>query len=238
MREPATLLVYCGHERVWLDSEIDVLVNMCSLDGGRRYNLLLLEVCENETGWEVHSTDMICRLNARADAASLARPTFYVASWGTEGSGWTCQLNGEAGFLGLYWNGAEERPDSPPPEGDYNGASWELWIPYTAGCEDPDHGWGLDNLFSFLDECTFPNEKICVQPNVYQISEGGGKRGWWFMTRCCLYAARYGMMLEMEFDEMMNSTLWYYRLANAIDPSIFGCVYGGAKQILKVEELF
>jgi hypothetical protein len=226
---PTTLLFYCGHNRSWSDSEVDVFVGLCALDSGNRYDLLILDTCPNSYRWEDYSTDMLDRLEARATHLGLPMPGHYVASWGTESATWAGEVSSHAGFRGLYWNGGEERPQVPPPTTPYHGLPWELWIPYSAGT------WGIGNVARAVGRSGFPPRKISLQPNVYQPTSG---RGAWDMLKCIYYAHRYGIKLEIEFDEHMHSTLVNYRWANMIFPRIFSCVYGGYKKILEIEDIF
>jgi hypothetical protein len=49
-------------------------------------------------------------------------------------------------------------------------------------------------------------------------------------------ARKYGIGLEIEFDERMLSSFYWYRFWNRIYPQYFTAVYGGAKEILNVEK--
>lgn len=229
MLRPTTLLLYCGHNRSWIDSEVDGFVGLCALDSGNRYELLLLDLSSNDYLWEDYSTGMLDRLEARATHLGLPMPDHYVASWGTESATWAGEVSSRAGFKGLYWNGGEERPEVPPPTTQYHGLTWELWIPYSAGT------WGIGNVARSVGESGFPPAKICMQPNVYQPANG---RGAWDMLKCIYYARKYGIKLELEFDEQMHSTFANYRWADRISPGLFSCVYGGYKKILEIESLF
>lgn len=224
-------MVYCGHNRQWTDEEVGKLVELCSLEDGNKYNLLLLDTCTNTDDWETHSIAMLDRLSSRAADQGLPLPCFYVASWATESEEWVEQVaqHGQAGqFLGLYWNGGEERPERSPPTEPYHGKPWELWIPYSAGT------WGIGNVAKALATSGFPPQKIAMQPNVYQPSSG---RGWWDMAKCYYHARKYGIKLEMEFNEQMHSNFRYYRWLDTIAPNIFTCIYGGLKHILDIEEV-
>ncbi len=207
-----------------------MLVRLAGLEEGAKYNLLLLDVCTNHDQWEEHSVGMLGRLSAQASLAGLEMPQSYVASWGTESQGWAEDVQAALGegFLGLYWNGGEERPEVPPPSEPLHDMPWELWIPYSAGT------WGIGNVARAVAESGFPPGKIALQPNVYQPIH---KRGWLDMVRSYYYARRFGIKLEMEFDENMHSGLRYYRWLDRLSPSIFTCVYGGLKHILRVDEV-
>ena len=228
MLEPATLLFYCGHNRSWSDAEITRFIELCALDSGNRYNLLLLDTCNNDHQWEQCSTDMIQRIDDLASAQGDPVPDHYVASWGNESAQWTADVSSGAGFKGLYWNGGEERPEGPPPA-TLHGLSWELWIPYSAGT------WGIGNVARAVGESGFLPNKIALQPNVYQPVNG---RGAWDMLKCLYYARKYGIKLEVEFDEHMYSTFANYRWLDMLSPNIFSCVYGGYKKILEIEDIF
>ena len=231
MLRPVTLLIYCGYNREWSDDEMSKLVELCFLEQGKKYNLLLLDVCTNNTDWENHSLDMLGRLSAQAMNTGLPMPEFYVASWGTESEEWINQVDSfgdGGGFLGLYWNGGEERPERPPPSEPYHGKPWKLWIPYSAGT------WGIGNVAEAVATSGFSKHQIALQPNVYQPQHN---EGWWDMVRCYYYARKYGIKLEMEFNEQMHSNFRYYKWLNKISPKIFTCVYGGLKHILDIEEV-
>ena len=189
---------------------------------------LLLDVCSNDTNWEGHSVGMIGRLSSLAANNGLPMPRYYVASWGNESHNWANQISAHGEFIGLYWNGGEERPEVPPPAGPYHGLSWELWIPYSAG------NWGIGGVAEAVANSGFPREKIALQPNVYQPVNN---RGFWDMAKCLYHARRHGIKLEIEFDENMHPTFKHYRWVNRISPKIFTCVYGGYKKILDIEQI-
>jgi hypothetical protein len=156
-------------------------------------------------------------------------PNYYVASWGNESEQWAIEVSSRSSFEGLYWNGGEERPEVPPPTAPHHGLSWELWIPYSAGT------WGIGNVARAVGQSGFPPAKISLQPNVYQPANG---RGAWDMLKCLYYARKYGIKLEMEFDEDMHSTFSNYLWLDRLSPKIFSCVYGGYKKILEIEDIF
>lgn len=228
MLRPTTLLLYCGHNRSWSDGEVGRFVELCAMDSGSRYNLLLLDLCTNDQMWEGYSLEMVERLDDGASGLGLPAPKHYVASWGVESAQWAGDVSSHAGFLGLYWNGGEERPEVPPPTSPHHGIPWELWIPYSAGT------WGIGNVARAVAQSGFPREKIALQPNVYQP---GHERGAWEMLLCYYYARKYGIKLEMEFDGKMHSTFASYRWIDRISPQIFSCVYGGYKKVLDIEDI-
>ncbi|RLC34979.1 hypothetical protein DRH14_01845 [Candidatus Shapirobacteria bacterium] len=212
-----TLLIFCGYGRRWREEEKKKLSRL-----GEKYDLLLTETPFNSVGWERYSLTFL------RDLKSLGPlPYFYVASWGTESKSWVNYLLRHSNFKGLYWNGEFENPLKPPPEKDYYGAEWKLWIPYTAGTR-------IGEIFEYINECNFPNECISVQPNVYQPRH---RRTFIDLYRIYRLARKYNLHLEFEYDENMHRKLFYYRVLNWYDPDIFNCIYGGEKQILKVEDI-
>ncbi len=232
MRKPATLLIYCGEGRRWTDSETRSLLDLCE---AKDFNILLLDTYHNRTMWAYHARSMVGKLINTSQTSGVPMPGFYVSSFGVEHKDWIDYLLSIDTFLGLYWNGAGENPQHPPPETDHHGARWELWIPYTAGAilgESAD-SWGLDPLFDFLNDCHFPNRSICVQPNVYQSET----RDFWDFLEIFKRARKYRMSLELEFDERMLQTFLYYKWFHWSSPKIFSCVYGGDKHVLRIKEI-
>jgi hypothetical protein len=221
-----TLLVYCGSHRYWESREIAKLVELCN---HRPYRLLLLETSNYKGDWELASLSFIERLNTISRSIKIGHPRFYVASWGDESLRWVNEIreNNSYYFSGFYWNGGHEDPFYSPPPGGIHGEPYTLWVPYSAGTV------GIRGVAEYLNDCWFPNNQIAMQPNVYQPEPG---RGFWDMFTAVRMARKYGIGLEIEFDERMLSSFYWYRFWNRIYPQYFTAVYGGAKEILNVEK--
>ena len=225
-----TLLVYCGHGDNWTDSQMSQLLGISQ----GRYRLLFLANPANPQDWTAHSSAFITRVKDIALAEGLSMPQYYVAAWGGEDKPWADGLSADPDFLGFYWNGGLEDPYVEPPAAGLHGYVYALWIPYTAGTV------GIPGVIRHLNDCSFPNSRICAQPNVFQEQYGRGLKDMW---TAWLYAHRYGIGLEIEYDERLqledySRRFRYYRWFNTVTPGKFTAVYGGdAAWILKVEEV-
>lgn len=224
-----TLLIYCGLGNEWTDEQISLILQIA-----QGYRLLYLANPANPRDWMTVSADFLARIRDTATNDSVAAPQYYVAAWGDEDQSWADQMAGDPDFLGFYWNGGLEDPYQEPPSAGLHGHPYTLWIPYTAGSV------GIPGVVEQLNECAFPNEYICAQPNVFQEQYG---RGFWDMFTAWRHARRYGIGLEIEYDERLVQTDYakrfrYYKWFNMITPGTFTAVYGGdAPWILKVEEV-
>jgi hypothetical protein len=194
-----------------------------------------LETPAYNSQWAYYSRLFINRIVKTVEDRHFPPQPFYVAKWGNEHPNWDAFMCSQPDFKGFYWNGGLEKPNVEPPE---NGG-YTLWIPYTAGCDYPEYGWGLEDVFEYMNGCWFPNENICVQPNVYQTN-----RGFWDMLKIWRLARKYGMGLELEYDERLfddpsyAKRFKYYKLFYRVTPHYFKAVYGGGKEsILKLEEV-
>ncbi len=225
-----TLLTYCGFGNEWTDEQISQLLHIAQ----RGYRLLFLANPANNRDWMALSSSFLARIETVALDQGLTTPPYYVASWGDEHSSWADQVGANPQFLGFYWNGGLEDPYRQPPSGGLHGHPFSLWIPYTAGTV------GIRGVMGHLDACSFPNEYTCAQPNVFQEHH---ERGLLDMAVAWFSARRYGIGLEIEYDERLvqrdhAKRFRYYRWFNTIDPGRFTAVYGGrASWILKVEDI-